>query len=184
MIALEGSEPAAESVRELVARYHRGVLDLAIPAIAASERQSGGKYLEKFDEFRQRLAQLGLGEVSLIEPIAYWNISFYGHGLLADEPMVELERKIQAILHPNIEFTLSEYCEARGLPVDTAQPDPKWRNAKCDVQAMWSHIWRKRDVFVTSDNNFLKRTKMPGLVELGAGSIVTPGTAAELAAAT
>jgi len=49
-----------------------------------------------------------------------------------------------------------------------------WKNAKCDVLALWSHIWYGSGIFVTGDNNFLKKTKKPALITLGAGEIAKP----------
>jgi len=114
----------------------------------------------------------------LIQPIAYWGISFYGLGYWADEAMIELERSIQSVLHPKVEFALADFCQARGLTLDTRALPRQWRNAKCDVQALWSHIYHKRACFVTRDENFLKVSKLPALLHLGAGSIRRPAEAA------
>jgi hypothetical protein len=64
--------------------------------------------------------------------------------------------------------------------VDTRAPPRPWRNAKCDVQALWSHIYHKRSCFVTRDENFFKVSKLPALIDLGAGSIMRPAEAAAL----
>ena len=53
-----------------------------------------------------------------------------------------------------------------------------WRNAKCDVLALWSHINDKDDIFVTRDGNIHKQTKKPQLHALGAGDILRPKDAA------
>ena len=42
----------------------------------------------------------------------------------------------------------------------------KWRNAICDVQALWSHIHAGNDVFVSRDRNFHKASKLPKLLSL------------------
>ncbi len=91
--------------------------------------------------------------------------------------MVELERKIHAVLHPSVPF---EYVSRTNPTTGSEEPDPKWRNAKCDTQALWSHVYHKRDVFVTRDANFLKKTKLPALSALGAGQILAPRDAAVL----
>ena len=39
---------------------------------------------------------------------------------------------------------------------------------------MWCHLHYKNDIFVTSDGNFHKATKLPRLLALGAGQIVRP----------
>ena len=53
----------------------------------------------------------------------------------------------------------------------------KWRNAKCDVQAFWSHVHGQRDVFVTSDGNFHAASKRSQLIALAGGQNKTPQSA-------
>jgi hypothetical protein len=139
LISLEKAESVAKHFYYLIEAHLDRRIQIAVPAIAASEQQTGGQYLENFGEFQERLARLQLSNARLIEPIAYFGIGFYGHGLWADDAMVQLERQIHAVLHPNIEFTLEEFCAARGIPVDTEQPAAKWakRQMRCagDVES-------------------------------------------------
>ena len=174
IIDLELGTEFGPPIRELVAAHRNGTANVAIPSISASELQKDGTYLSRFDQFLARLAAAGLDGLPLVQPIAYWNISFYGHGYWADEAMVELERKIHAVLHPEIEFAYPDFCGARGIPIGTDRPHRVWRNAKCDTQALWSHIYHKRDCFVTRDRNFLKETKLPALAALGTKRILLP----------
>ncbi|MEX2109831.1 MAG: hypothetical protein WD802_04450 [Gemmatimonadaceae bacterium] len=163
LIDMEEDRPAADSLRTLVAAFRGGQLDLAVPAIAASENQRG-ELITNFAQFQHRLDSLDLSDVNLLHPMAYWDVTFFDHCIYPDEDAIELERRIHAIVHPKIEF------EAQGASSLT-----KWRNAKCDVQAMWSHIHNGRDYFVTSDADFL--SKASALASLGAGAIVTPSEA-------
>ena len=55
-----------------------------------------------------------------------------------------------------------------------SQRGRKWLNKMCDVQSMWCHIHNGNDLFVTTDRNFRKKSKLPKLVKLGAGCIVHP----------
>jgi hypothetical protein len=174
IIDLELGTEFAPPIRDLVAAHHEGTADIAIPSIAGSELQKDGTYLPNFDLFLARLAAVGLSGLPLVQPIAYWNISFYGHGYWADEAMVDLERRIHSVLHPEIEFAYGDFCRARGFDLKPDRPHRLWRNAKCDTQALWSHIYHKRHCFVTRDRNFLKETKLPALTALGAGRILVP----------
>lgn len=108
---------------------------------------------------------------------------FVGASLWSNEEMQALERSIHEILFPNIPFLWSDYCAEKGLDSTANTPDRKWKNAKCDVQAFWSHAWRKRDVFVTSDDNFHTELKKPLLIALAGGHIETPESAVALAGA-
>ena len=84
------------------------------------------------------------------------------------------ERKIHKILFPTIDFDNRDY-RTRVLNDPTSDTgDPKWRNAKCDVLVLWSHIRFNGDMFVTSDKNFYKQSKKEQLIALGAGNILRP----------
>jgi hypothetical protein len=170
----------ARAVRALVSAHTVRKADVALVAISASERQKDNGHLENFSTFQERLTSLELGHLELLHPMLYFDVTFWDASLWSDEKMQALERSIQAILFPNIPFLWSDYCAAKGLDPAAGTADRKWKNAKCDVQAFWSHAWRKRDVFVTSDDNFLKDLKKPQLIALAGGHIETPASAAAL----
>jgi hypothetical protein len=169
IIALEKNEqPVARAVRALADAHERGDAKVAIVAISASERQPSGQQLGNFDEFRQRLATLGLGVLEILKPIKYWDLTFWDWDIWPDQAMLALGRRIHEVLFP-------------GDDIDSAEPsDPKWRNHKCDVLALWSHIHHARDVFVTNDGTFHASTKKPVLISLGARRIENTETAATL----
>ena len=177
LLDLESENERTTALKDLVARHQAREIELRIPAISASERQRRGIYLDNFKAFEERLARLGLAALPHILPICYLGVGFWDHCLLAGEELTALERKIHEILHPGIEFEYEVYRTERGLPAD-AEVDRKWRNAKCDVQVMWSHIWHKGDLLVSNDENFMKVSKRPRLIELGAGEILRPLDAA------
>ena len=96
--------------------------------------------------------------------------------------MEHLERQIHEILFPKIEFHYEAYAARLNHPVSPPL-HRKWLNAKCDVQAMWGHIWHSADIFVTEDRNFHKATKKPRLEAFGAGQICTPSECVSLLSA-
>jgi hypothetical protein len=113
--------------------------------------------------------------------MAYFDVTFWDASVWSSEDMQTLERSIHEILFPGFPLLWSDYCAASGLDLNTEKPDRKWKNAKCDVQAFWSHAWRKRDIFVTSDGNFHTESKKGKLIALCGGRIETPAsTAAQL----
>jgi len=73
-------------------------------------------------------------------------------------------------------------CYCLGIEVDSNSLDAgyKWKNAKCDVQALWSHIQYCREIFVTSDKNFHLQSKKISLIKLFNGKIETPESAVKL----
>jgi hypothetical protein len=172
LIDLEQENERSETVRDLIARHARSSIELRIPAIAASERQQGGTYFQNFSEFTARLERLGLNGIPILPPMLYLGVAFLGQALLAGEPMIDLERQIHEILHPEIVFDYIGYCASRGIDPNAKPLDRKWLNAKCDVQIVWSHIHHGGGTLVTNDENFIKSTKLPRLMLLGAGAIV------------
>ena len=62
--------------------------------------------------------------------------SFWDWSLWSDSESQALEQQIHAILFPNIEFVWQDYCRANGLDPVRSLPPGKWRNCKCDVQAI------------------------------------------------
>src|SRR5207302_1562995 len=154
-------------------------INLRVAAISASERKPNGTYASNFAEFQQKIAAVGLGNIEILAPIAYSGITFSEWSLAADDEMVELERKIQEVLFPTIDF---DYETHNDDPND-GKINVKRRNAKCDVLAMWCHITYDGDIFITSDRNFFRKTKKPHLIALGARDILTPqGAVAKLEA--
>jgi len=55
-----------------------------------------------------------------------------------------------------------------------SQKGRKLLNQVCDVQSMWCHIRKGNDVFLTTDRNFSKTTKLDKLLALGAKRICHP----------
>ena len=178
LLAVDESRPEATYVLRLADAHAAGNASVGLVAISASERQKSGKNLESFDEFKNRVATHGLGHLDLLKPMVYWDVTFWDYSLWSDETMRQLEKQIHEILFPNIEFSWADYSAIRGLDINSIAQDKKWRNAKCDVQAYWSHVYNKRDVFVTSDLNYHAVAKKSALVTLLGGCIETPKSAA------
>jgi hypothetical protein len=174
----ENEEPDnARAILRLVELHRRGLADVAVVAMMASENPRSNTHVGSFDDFLLRLERSGLSRLRIILPLAYWGVSFWGQALWSDADGAALERNLHAILFPTLQFDYRDYCAANGL--DAGQPRSnnrrdKWLNAKCDVQTIWSHIHHRRDVFVADDGRFHRATKKPALLALGAGEIVKP----------
>lgn len=174
LISVKNKEAEHIQIRGLIDLHPRHIT-LYIPAIAASENQQGAILHTNFAQFQEFLEQIGCDKCELLNPMAYFGISYFDHAVYADANMESIERKIHSILFPNIPFQYAEYRKRFRLDPNNEIVDRKWRNAKCDVQAMWCHIYYGNDTFVTGDRNFHKVTKKPKLVALGAKEILTPG---------
>jgi hypothetical protein len=178
IIDIDENRPAARHVRALADAHAAGRASVAVGAIAASERQRGGRLITNFQEFQQRLAGLQLGHLEILAPMLYFDVSFWDRALWATTEMEAFERRIHDTLFPNVEFLWRDYALAHGLDVNATPAAWRWRNVKCDVQAIWTHVYYHRDVFVTSDDNYHNHSAE--LIALGVGLVVAPENAVAL----
>jgi hypothetical protein len=174
IIDLEQNRPAASDIKRLIQMHMKGKINLRVVAISASERKPDDTYVSQFDEFKERIAAVGLGDVEILPTIAYTGLAFVGYCLVGGGVLTELERKVQRILFPTIELAYADFCKKRGLDLDNKKAWGKWVNAKCDVLTLWSHIWHHGDIFVTGDKDFHKETAKPRLIALDSGKILRP----------
>ena len=162
-----------EGLHQLIALQSEGALRFCIPAIQASEKQRDGTTLDSYSKFRAFAESLGLGDYEELKPPLYIGMAYIGHCVIHGTGMERLERQIHDILFPNVRFSYPDHLAELG-PRVTQRHRESWRNAKCDVLSMWSHIHYDADIFVTTDRDFHKASKKPRLIALGAGQICTP----------
>ncbi len=178
IIDLEKNTPTAIFLRQLVSFHDAQTINLRVVAISASERKPDGTYPASFNEFKQKIGSAGLGHVEILPTLAYPGMAFPDWCYPTGGEPGSLERKIHEILFPTIDFDNLDY-RTRVLNDPASDTgDPKWRNAKCDVLVLWSHIHFNGDMFVTSDRNFRKQSKRARLIAVGAGNILSPQEAA------
>jgi hypothetical protein len=135
--------------------------------IGASEMRQRGIKPSRYDLFEQLLQRAGIDSLPRLAPMMIWDVTFWDHGLWCDDQMAERAKQIEEVL-----FAESP---AIGLPTDLDGPSAAaWLNRTCDVQTMWCHLHYQNDIFVTSDGNFHKATKLPRLLALGAKRIARP----------
>ena len=152
----ENRRPHVESVLELRRLADAGAVELSIPASAASERRGSDKpRITNFGQFERWVAQLGFRNVEFLAPILYLDFSFLDYAVLAGGPGSVLDQKIHDAVAPN-------------LPYQGPAPHQagRWRNAKCDVQAVWCHVRYRTDALCTRDAKLISRSKR--LAQLGA----------------
>jgi hypothetical protein len=113
-------------------------------AITASENPRKGSPPTTWSEFTGLLARVGLGDVEILRPMGYWGVTFWDQALWVGDDMLDLESRIHRVLFPR-------------LPVDDDSDKRRWRNAKCDVQVVWTAMWNGVDVLITSDQKIISR---------------------------
>jgi hypothetical protein len=91
--------------------------------------------------------------------MAYWDVTFWGEGLWVGDEMADLETRIHTALFPSFE-------------IDNHSDERRWRNAKCDVQVVWTALWNRVDFLVTSDARIVARA--PKLAAIRPIDVLTP----------
>lgn len=181
LIDVEEGREGCQFITRLKELNDAGIIKLRIPAIIASEKRINGKQINHFDEFKEFLQSIGFGDLEILLPQFYWGVTFWGYGIWnSGEKGSILEDKLQNILFPGFIFNYVDYCTANHI-TDTKFPvEVKWRNKKCDVLMIWSHIYHDGEAFVTRDSNFHKQEHKEALVALRVGKILLPKDACDI----
>jgi len=190
LIDLESKDEAtSEALRHLVSLHDTAQINIRVAAIGASERLKDKTYAPDFAAFQGRVRRLSQREFEILKPLGYWDITYWDWWIWGGEgtPENELEQKIHTALFPETEFKWQDFAQASGVDHDQAVQSQsrewqKWRNRKCDVLAMWCHIYYAGDAFITTDGHFHQATKKPALISLGAKSILYPSEVVSMVA--
>jgi hypothetical protein len=136
--------------------------------IGASEMRERGVRPDKYDRFEELLAAAGIGYLSRIDPMLIFDVTFWERCVWGSEDTIRLAKDIESVLFGNAEPIAIE------KEVVDSLAWRKWLNRTCDILSLWSHIQNGNDVFLTTDGNFTKKTKLPTLIALGARRICHP----------
>ncbi len=168
--ALRDNAPEAGAIRAIVAAHKTEDVDVAIVANAGQHKS--------FEQFGAELKALGLHQLTLLQPMAYFDLAFPEWSLRGTEEMEDIEREIHSILFPTLPYAWKDFAKANQIEASSPPRDSPWRQAKCDVQSMLAHIENQRHCFVTTDANIHRGLKKRQLIDLGAFAIEYPAQAA------
>lgn len=174
-----GRSPHADHLAQIRALADVGALNLCVVAIGASERQPDGVYARDPEEFRARLAAIGLAQATILRPPFQWGVSMPEWSHWPDPVLQALERQVHAILYDAIEFRWSACMRSPEAKRHRNAAYARWRAARCNVLAMTGHIYAGGDLFVTREEPYWWSDAPQRLRNLGAGEILTPRQAAE-----
>ena len=172
LVNLENGTGQIDALRELRALHKARKICICIPAMAASENQRGNMAIPNYGQFLEFLKKIDLHDMEELLPVCFWDVTFWDHCVFADD--MTLDRAIHDILFPGVQYDHENNDE---MATSEDGVSKKWRNVKCDVQALWCHIHYGADIFVTEDKNFHRTTKKPKLLKLGAKRIDRPAEA-------
>jgi len=136
--------------------------------IGASEMLEKGVRPDHYEKFEELLELSGIANLPRLNPMMILDVTFLDRCVLVDDGMIKLSADIDNVLFgkaQKIDIVLEGLDSSAGR---------KWLNRLCDVHSMWCHIYYKNDVFLTTDGNFVRETKMSKIIALGAGRICHP----------
>ncbi len=136
--------------------------------IGASEMREKGVRPDKYELFEGLLSSVGIEHLTRINPMLIFDVTFWDRCVWASDEKIKLASEIESALFGNAEPIAIEN------EVIDSPNWRKWLNRVCDVHSLWCHIQNGNEVFLTTDGNFTKETKLPKLIALGAGRICHP----------
>lgn len=136
--------------------------------IGASEMRARGVKPESYESFEKLLVAAGIDHLPRVNPMLIVDVTFWNMCVLASDKMIQLAEDIESVLFGNAPV-IDIVNEGMDSPAWR-----KWLNRICDVHSLWCHIQNGNEVFLTTDGNFTKETKLPKLIGLGAGRICQP----------
>lgn len=148
---------------------HNKLYQCFVVNIGASERNGKALPPIKYENFEELLCVAGIAHLPRLNPILMWGLTFWGISDWGGEDDVKLTNAIRDVL-----FGKSTSIEITPVDQDSPAVKNKWVNQECDVHGMWCHIQYGNEVFLTTDRNFTKATKLPKLLALGAKRICSP----------
>lgn len=165
IIDLAQGSPNIINLKEGIAssRYEAYVVE-----IGASEFHKLGIRPDRYDLFEELLEEANVAHLPRLAPMMIWDATFWDHFIWVNEENEKLADQIEKILFGN----------SPEINTSDASEDSKkfaiWLNRICDTHTLWCHLHYGNDIFVTTDRNFHKETKMPKLIALGAKRICRP----------
>jgi hypothetical protein len=156
--------PVGQAVRSIVKGGH---FDCAVVNLGASEMRERGIRPNRYDLFEQLLVDAGMDHLERLDPMMMWDVTFWDRCVWGDDSMFALAKEIGEVLF------VGGVGPSPSSGLDSLEGN-KWLNRLCDAHTLWCHIHNAREVFVTSDKNFMKATKLPKLIRLGANQVCRP----------
>jgi hypothetical protein len=105
-------QPAASSLRHLLAAHAASTVQLRLVADSASEHQCTGTHLENFSQFQQRLTDLHLDHLEILPAPATLDVAYLDQMILVGNDEGLLLERIHAVLFPTHPFEFQSALDA------------------------------------------------------------------------
>ena len=136
--------------------------------IGASEMREKGVRPEHYEKFEELLSAARVELLPRLNPMGIYGVTFWDKCVWGSDEGNQLIQDIAAVLFGD-QSLMDLVTEDIDSPIGR-----KWLNRICDVHTMWCHIHNGNDIFLTTDKNFKKETKLQKLISLGAVRICNP----------
>lgn len=135
----ERREPNYTRLRLLLESNHSKVFLTAVSASENPQQRTFGVFLAKV----RAIPDLNrIKNENILKPMGIFDFSFHDWSLWGDQAMSNLKCEIADVLFPGL-FPLKTFGK-------------KERNKLADVMSFWCHIYHANQVFITSDQNFIR----------------------------
>lgn len=135
--------------------------------IGASEMRERGIRPDRYDLFEELLQAAGVSDAPRLNPAMIWDVTFWDKCVWTGSDDAKLIAEIETIL-------FGDSAPVSPLSGLDSPEGKRWLNRVCDVQTLWCHIQNGNELFLTSDKNYIKQSKLYRLIALGAGTIQSP----------
>ncbi len=112
LIDVENWQGGYQDILKLKKLNDTGQIQLALPAMIASEKRVKGVAIKDFNVFMDFLKTFHFDDLELLAQPFYWDISFWGQAMWLGEEEINLDKRLHSILFPNINFDCNSFIEA------------------------------------------------------------------------
>ena len=143
--------------------------DCYVVNIGASEMLERGVRPDNYETFENLLRLAEIADIPRLDPLLILDVTFWDRCVWSS---AELDAQADAIY--DVLFGNSSTIDIAAFGLESSE-GRQWVNRMCDVQGIWCHLRNANDIFLTTDDNFRKESKLPKLIALGVGKILRPG---------
>jgi len=123
-------------------------INIGVVAVCAIEKKVKGQFIDNINEFNSWLVDNNFGSLEIIKTIGRYSIAFWDYCYWGGGKISELERNIYNIIFGKSEI---EY-------ITNDINNKIWRKNIIDTMIFLGHVYNNRNIFITLDGHFLKKS--------------------------
>ncbi len=143
----EDRDNKSETIRILEIRQKKRI-NIGVVAVCAIEKKVKGKFIDNIKEFKSWLVENNFNDLEIVKTIGRYNLAFWDYCYWASGEISKLERNIYNTIFGKSEI---EYMKNN-------INNKIWRKNIIDTMIFLGHVYNDRDIFITLDKHFLKKS--------------------------